>query len=1090
MAFLCPALQRFQAIAGESAFRQKYTRLLCSFYSGRADREQPDSAKCVPADAQRTFLIATVPDPARTPMASSFDVAVDSIIRAAGDAGFRYDRFWLPWPQPTAGSRSKTGEAKPATTSYAEKDTGEHEPGVLLFRGEDPEDIDQYPPLLIVFLVGETPTSGVHKTSFWEAAMIASEEPGREVRVLGPGFSGSVPSLRLVVSELRRERQDQHLPFRLVTGTATRAGNQQDFKADEIAYSATVENDAVTERLLRDWLVRQGIPGERIAVLQESATAFGASLGSTSPLTVEFPYQIAYLRNSYQEDNELRQLLQATRDQAQRERLQSDFRSQTEATDRVASYAGAQTSQSQEMVILSIAKILRDHRVQAAGINASDTLDTVFIAHLLHRWAPDVRLFTLDSDILFLRSTPGVSFHGLLMAANYPLFLDHQIWRSDQFRVARHIKPFVNRSAQGIYNASLVLLKRIPNTEISGYPHYLMQLARLAEYSDPLRASTAPPLWLTVVGREQVWPVAILTDGEGSSLHQARQEPVFADTVLRPSRWFWMLVLAMGCLGTVKVFKYGLNWTSPCVSASVRRTSDMLGVPEGFMLPWLFRLPLQHSFGASVFVQMVAGFAIAGGAPVLMILIRFLPNAGGPWLSFSAVILAVWYLLLLAAGVVVLWHERRQCHREVLGSGLGALYPMLSRVGLAGLVLYCGVWACALFDVRGLAASQSLFLLLRSLHPFSGVSPLVAATAFCLGAGWWAVTQLNRMHLEETRSPGFDGGTGCSSPPFASLLPVRELQEATRPTHWYAWEFSVILIMLGVVALSTRSPLTSLEGFPISSALSVGLLFVAILAVITLARLLLIWSRLKRLLQGIQWTPLVEPVTRLARQQSVSQLWSRGTEHLHLQVLRRSVESLAPVEVLLSDDQRKTAARVNELWDQVVRKGGQLSACVGELRELHGGLNSIADDLVKQLDGDGAVDPSSILQLAASRVGMFLRYVVAHIRALLEFLSLSVFLLLLAILSYPFEPRGNLVWGVTILFLAASATGLGLLVQLDRSPLLSAPKDDKGKWNVSLVLRIASYGAAPVLALLANQYPQLARQLLSWVEPLLGMLRG
>jgi hypothetical protein len=47
---------------------------------------------------------------------------------------------------------------------------------------------------------------------------------------------------------------------------------------------------------------------------------------------------------------------------------------------------------------------------------------------------------------------------------------------------------------------------------------------------------------------------------------------------------------------------------------------------------------------------------------------------------------------------------------------------------------------------------------------------------------------------------------------------------------------------------------------------------------------------------------------------------------------------------------------------------------------------------------------------------------------------------------------------------------------------------DAGKLDISFYLRVLSYGALPVLALLASQYPSVGRSLVSWLQPALNAM--
>jgi hypothetical protein len=142
------------------------------------------------------FLIATVPDPVDSGLGYLFDQTLAAIQRGLEMDKYVIDQAWLPWKPLGA----DTEKSKPDPRLQ------ENLPGLVLFRrghgdGEDKRS------LLAVLLVGETPTSGIHKTAFLHAAKIirscpveAIPEVERErIRVIGPYFSGSSMSLRAVL---------------------------------------------------------------------------------------------------------------------------------------------------------------------------------------------------------------------------------------------------------------------------------------------------------------------------------------------------------------------------------------------------------------------------------------------------------------------------------------------------------------------------------------------------------------------------------------------------------------------------------------------------------------------------------------------------------------------------------------------------------------------------------------------------------------------------------------------------------------------------------------------------------------------------
>ena len=101
------------------------------------------------------FLIATVPDPISSRLPHFFDSFVESLESAAEASGYTPDRYALPWRE--KGNRAGDEVPRWRQTLY---DTV---PGMILFR--DPQERK----LLLIFLVGETPTTGIHKEAMFSA---------------------------------------------------------------------------------------------------------------------------------------------------------------------------------------------------------------------------------------------------------------------------------------------------------------------------------------------------------------------------------------------------------------------------------------------------------------------------------------------------------------------------------------------------------------------------------------------------------------------------------------------------------------------------------------------------------------------------------------------------------------------------------------------------------------------------------------------------------------------------------------------------------------------------------------------------------
>src|SRR5580765_5751 len=161
--------------------RHEAARLLRYYFGLRQPVSQTYATGKYPAPE---FLIATVPDPKETRLDDIFDHYVDAIQRACEEADWEFDRYSLPWrtSKDDSSSAQKTGRAW-------------NTPGVLLFRHSTSDR------LLVVYLIGETPTAGVHKVALRNALDEVTElsavnsgpyQPvARNVRIMGPAFSGS-----------------------------------------------------------------------------------------------------------------------------------------------------------------------------------------------------------------------------------------------------------------------------------------------------------------------------------------------------------------------------------------------------------------------------------------------------------------------------------------------------------------------------------------------------------------------------------------------------------------------------------------------------------------------------------------------------------------------------------------------------------------------------------------------------------------------------------------------------------------------------------------------------------------------------------
>ncbi len=211
----CQAFQ-YPATAAETggdAYRNpnkngEIARLIDRFLYGSAQKQRLNPGELPPGIR---IMIVTVPDPRHTHLSLQFDRTLEAVQQAAQDERYTYDSAWLPWKA----ARVEYGSLSDRTTEMKEAAEREVCPGLVMFRktmsasstsdckdaaGSAPRSGDApYQCGLFVFVVGELPTAGINRIQWdnalhWIDAHASKNRPDKALRVLGPNFSGSMPS--------------------------------------------------------------------------------------------------------------------------------------------------------------------------------------------------------------------------------------------------------------------------------------------------------------------------------------------------------------------------------------------------------------------------------------------------------------------------------------------------------------------------------------------------------------------------------------------------------------------------------------------------------------------------------------------------------------------------------------------------------------------------------------------------------------------------------------------------------------------------------------------------------------------------------
>ncbi len=466
------------------------------------------------------FVIAILPDPLHTHFSLSFDRMTEAIQQAAQAEGYFYDFSWLPWET----------EEKPlvllADQDKAEKQkrAREEQPGVLLFRGK-PENCDEsavkakwqpgeqpYCSGLAVFIVGEEPTGGIHKTQFenavsWITAL--RPHPDKQVKILGPTFSGSLPSLAQLLAEARSNQTISTLYAGSVDGKLSiysggvTSNELVDWfvsqpGADIIRFRSFEQDGNSLFRAYRAYLKSLGFEASHLAILSEDETAYGGyrsvaygdypsvkndllckldpalDKGKVGPTCLYYPRDLSALRAAYQKEGIFSAGSKAESSDATQRQLASDLADpEGSQHDSIRAYSGDQLALAQEAILAQIVSLLRSHESQYIVLRSSNPLDQLFLSHYLRKAYPAGRIVVEGSDLLLRRETGSAALSGIMTLTSYPLLPWGYHWTAlkggDPYL---HVHPvFAQEGSESTYIALRFLLNaQRPGMETANLP--------------------------------------------------------------------------------------------------------------------------------------------------------------------------------------------------------------------------------------------------------------------------------------------------------------------------------------------------------------------------------------------------------------------------------------------------------------------------------------------------------------------------------------------------------------------------------------------------------------------------------------------
>ena len=1063
------------------------------------------------------FLVATVPDPIDSHLVQSFDRAVDAIQRGMEHDGYVLDRLNFPWRKDTetrwqVNANPRDSESfLTVSPKSAAGDLHRRRPGALLFRGTGrPEE------LVLVFLVGETPTSGIQREAMSaaldaiakchsrEAQGIGGCENG-EIRILGPFFSGSTDSLRNSLF-VRKETDTR---FKIISGAATVENNKSMLNSPpRSSFAATVISDETLRSTFYEFLQRHIDPqhaGE-VALFIEGGTVYGRSGSSVvqnDPVefTIPFPLHVSQLRGAYEKDTALKNPGLFSRGPRHALELPLEPPEQN-PRDILPPQDPKMTASVADLVLASGIETIRREKIHFVGIVASDTRDILFIGRKIREAETNVTLFTFGSDILFTHPDYERYLRGMLVVAPYPLFSPNQQWTG----AGRLRTSFSGSSEEGIFNAVLALVPRDTG-----------EMSSLLEYHSPLADERErPPVWVMAVGRNGFWPVWFTSAYDDrkyvfsppasvptTKVEDPQERPPGAVLAFVLIEFFFLLVLLSYAGARLRLLS-GNQWLSEIVGTKARIFGGINRHADILFSNWSNR-----NARAIHQVYLGTGFFVFGLVQTtlcvyLFAVRRFIP-ASTAWLAF-ALILALGFWSAAAREYLVHYREGRSKFRLA--------------VILAVSLLLAGWLVPYLYQIVTLSSAEVLAFYGRVLDFASTLTPALPLLLGLAVVAFWTVTNIQRAFLleiyGEARPPGESRLT--------SLEGIRPLQSSMErllddpATRWIALLGPFLLLVPFYRVLSWREYHT-IDGGQWSFLFEVILLVCYFVIVYSVTLFLLLCLGLRRLLKRLACHPVALGFQRLPDSVATTP-WKMWSALPSLAVQAASVSQLRALANLARgegpDATQERLSVLADLADQQMAKALRsdaigLTATLPFRRALRRIMGTAMVTVLAALEVEWSKWPWSAgpvevpekkaeeqqtlntpawirsrtpsgpeiwirtaEEFVALRMSVFIRHIFLQMRNLLSFSFVGFLLALMAINSYPFEPKRLVMALVWFVALVTIPTVAWVFVKMDRDPILSfigKTKPGRVTFSVELVTSMLIYVVVPLVTLFATQFP-------------------
>jgi hypothetical protein len=1089
------------------------------------------------------FVIATAPDPISTHLPLMFDRVIEAIQQAAQDDNYTYDSSWFPWNDTSKDYSSFSDQHNAEEAQQIQR----QQPGVIVFRRNliSPTDGSPYKDGLVVFVVAEQPTGGVDRDEFQNALgwiKWLGGLSGRELRVLGPTFSGSLPSLAAALQAPGDITLDLSKVI-VSSGSVSSDSSFAWFKNLVPLFQTSMEGDSVMLDRFCRYLTLQGYPLDHVALVSEDETAFGRRQETENSTCYDtqtggaiylyYPRDIATLRSAYQ-----RQSIFSTGKQTDGNTASTTLRgdlSEPDSSrhDTVRSYGGQLTPLAQESILLGITQILKEKNIDFVVVSSTNSLDQIFLTKFLKRAYPRARIVLDGADLLFARGDEGSSLRGVMTLSTYPLLTSQPNWTTTMLNGnSGSYRIFGEDVANGLYIAARDLFRSGPPYE-SHVPIINYAPPSWALNSSGPPSNEQPATWVSVIGQHEFWPVATLNSNTlpGGALSpilvtaSERHDPPVNSGDDRPLRLPTVYILLM-----IVCAAWNLLHLLCCLRGS------MVPSPAFFRFAQFAPIPkVQHS------ALIALGSLLSATAAGVTALHSGLLSSG--LRNPTRILLAIW---ACSSIVVAFLAFRQNCKLPVASCSSPTDNTVKWRriIGVSAIFLFALLIAYHLWLASLLIPANRIPTYWRSTHLLSGVSPLLPELLLLAGLYLWFWFGLRGVALFGDDRPLLPRATSLPElPMFTREQGAIPVEEKAIPTgaNYLLQLLVIFLATVGLFRVALQDfTVRTLGERPFGNMIFVGLSLCTAIVLADTFQLWTIWKNLRQLLVHLDRLPMRRTLASL-KGLSWGSVWSVSgvTLEERYRHLSRQVESLSHLEHLLGaeiESSPKSAVPMQDTLKEirecqakkaaVVKWYVSLGDQVEDLCPLHDFQDKLAETTAsvlknvlmpawqrettslilkpnlgdKENDGGNSVDSSAqkavplVVRAAEEFVALlymaFIQNVLGRIRTIVLGALFLFVAVTFAVSSYPFNPLPVL----GAIFLAVFAiTGVMIFIVfagMHRDATLShITNTEPGELDSRFWLHLITFGIGPLFGLLTTLFPSITDFATTWLQPTTQMLK-